>query len=334
MKKTLLSLSLLASLAAAGCQKESNVSKEMLAKLDQINSNIEKLTQTMVASGAGKGQAVGAAAAGGAPGAQQPARPRPPAPDAKATYAVPIEGSPSEGSSNALVTIVKAFEYACPFCEKVRPTTDQIKTEYKDNVRFVFKQFVVHPQVATDAALGSCAAARQGKYEAMDNLLWEKAFKARAFDRANIEALGKEAGLDVAKMKADMDGPCKEIIQKEQAEVSAVGTRGTPAFYINGRYLSGAQPYENFKKVIDEELKKAQERVAQGTKPADYYKDWVLAKGLKKVEAPPAEAVAPAPAGGAAPAAPAGGTPPIKIVPQKAPAPAAPAAPAKVPAPH
>jgi protein-disulfide isomerase len=322
MKKTLLSLSLLASLAAAGCQKESNVNKEMLAKLDQISAGIEKLNQTRVAGGgAARGAAAGAAA--GAPGAQQPARPRPPAPDPKATYAVPVDGSPAEGPSNALVTIVKAYEYACPFCEKVRPTQDQIKAEYKDNVRFVYKQFVVHPQVATDSALAVCAAGRQNKFGVMDNLLWEKAFKARAFDRANIEAIGKEAGLDVAKMKSDMDGPCKEIIQKEQAEVSAVGTRGTPAFYVNGRYLSGAQPYENFKKVIDEELKKAQERVAQGTKPGDYYKEWVLNKGLKKVEAP-AEAAAPA-----APAAkPAGGAPaPIKVVPQKAPAEAAAPAP-------
>ena len=308
MKKTLFTGVLLASLAAAGCQKESSVDKEMLATLTAIKDGVDKLNATMAAGG---GKGAGAERAAGAPG--QANRPRPAAPDPKAVYAVPVDGAASEGNANALVTIVKAFEYACPFCEKVRPTTDQIKSEYKDNVRFVYKQFVVHPQVATDSALGACAAHRQGKYVAMDNLLWEKAFKARAFDRANIEAIGKEAGLDVAKMKADMDGPCKEIIQKEQAEVSAVGTRGTPTFYINGRYLSGAQPFDNFKQVIDEELKKAQERVAQGTKPEAYYKEWVLNKGLKKVEEPKAEVAAPAAAPGAAmprPAAPAPGAKP------------------------
>ena len=289
MKRTLISLSLLAAVMAVGCQKDSNVDKLMLTKLTEISAGIDKLNTTMAAGG-GRGGAE--AMRGGAPGGQAN-RPRPAAPDPNAVYAVPVDGSASEGNSNALVTIVKAYEYACPFCEKVRPTSDQIKAEYKDNVRFVYKQYVVHPQVATDPALGACAAVRQNKFAAMDTLLWEKAFKARAFDRANIEAIGKEAGLDVAKMKADMDGPCKEIIQKEAAEVSAVGTRGTPAFYINGRYLSGAQPYENFKKLIDEELKKAQERVAQGTKPATYYNDWVLSKGLKKVEPPKGEAVGP-----------------------------------------
>jgi protein-disulfide isomerase len=277
MKKVLVSLSLLAALSAtSACQKDNQQSidlqKQMLAKLDSIDQQLKK---------------GGGMAGAGAPGAQ-PNRPRPAAPDPGKVYSVPIEGAATVGKPDALVTIIKGYEYACPYCEKSRPTVDEIQKAYGDKVRFVFKQFVVHPQVATDAALGICAATRQGKFEKMDEALWEKAFKARKFDRANIEAIGQEIGLDVNKMKADMDGSCKEVVAKDQADLSAVGTRGTPAWYINGRFISGAQPFENFKSVIDEELKKAQERVASGTKPDAYYKEWVLDKGAKKLDpAPP-----------------------------------------------
>jgi protein-disulfide isomerase len=276
MKKVLVSLSLFAALAAtSACQKDNqqaiDLQKQMLAKLDSIDQQLKK----------------GGAPGAGAPGAQ-PNRPRPAAPDPGKVYSVPVEGAATVGKPDALVTIIKGYEYACPYCEKANPTVDEIKKAYGDKVRVVYKQFVVHPQVATDAALGICAANRQGKFEKMDVALWEKAFKARKFDRANIEAIGQEVGLDVAKMKADMDGACKETIAKDQADLSAVGTRGTPAWYINGRFISGAQPFENFKTVIDEELKKAQERVAAGTKPDSYYKEWVLDKGAKKLDPAPA----------------------------------------------
>jgi predicted DsbA family dithiol-disulfide isomerase len=72
--------------------------------------------------------------------------------------------------------------------------------DYGNDVKVVYKHFVVHPQVATDPALAACAAHLQGKFSAMEHLLWEKAYKAnRNFSRDNLEALAKEAGLDVAK---------------------------------------------------------------------------------------------------------------------------------------
>jgi hypothetical protein len=60
----------------------------------------------------------------------------------------------------------------------------------------------------------------------------------------------------------------------------------TPAFFINGRFISGAVPIDNFITVIDEELKKANERIQQGTAKAQYYQQWVVDKGLKTLEAP------------------------------------------------
>ena len=96
-------------------------------------------------------------------------------------------------------------------------------------------------------------------------------------------AIATELGLNVDKFKTDMKGDCVAMVQKDQAELSAFGVGATPAHFINGRFLpGGAVPYPQFKAMIDEELKKAEERVAAGTPKADYYKTWVMDKGLKK----------------------------------------------------
>jgi hypothetical protein len=90
--------------------------------------------------------------------------------------------------------------------------------------------------------------------------------------------------LDLNKFKADMRGSCMEQIQKEQKEMQVVGVGATPGFFINGRFLSGAQPIESFQTLIDEELKKAKERIASGTPQAAYYKTWIVDKGEKAAE--------------------------------------------------
>jgi protein-disulfide isomerase len=131
---------------------------------------------------------------------------------------------------------------------------DQILTEYGSDVRIVHKDFIVHPQVATDAAHAACAAYKQGRFWEMDDLLWEKAFKVRKFDAANLEALATEAGLDLDRYRADIAGDCPARVTAEMKELSAVGVYATPAFFVNGRFLSGAQPFESFERVIDAEL--------------------------------------------------------------------------------
>jgi len=267
---TLLISAVALSLGAAACQQDN---KNVERKVDDLAKAVAALSEKIdkLPAGAGAGR-----------GGQPPARQRRPEPDPKDVYAVPVDGAAAVGPADALITVIKGYEYACPYCEKVNPTIEQLHKDYGKNLRVVYKHFVVHPQVATDPALAVCAATKQGKFQQMDKLVWEKAYATRKFDRANMDALAKEAGLDLAKYKADMDGDCKSIIQKDQADLQAAGQGATPTFFINGRYMSGAQPLPQFKAIIDEELKKAQERVAAGTKPADYYKTWVIEKGLKK----------------------------------------------------
>jgi predicted DsbA family dithiol-disulfide isomerase len=119
----------------------------------------------------------------------------------------------------------------------------------------------------------------------MTKLIWEKGYKAgRNLAQENMDKLAGEVGLDMKKFKADSEGGCKEKVRQDQADLAQVGVGGTPAFFVNGRFLSGARPVEQFKALIDEELKKANERIGkEGTTAANYYDKWVIEKGEKKL---------------------------------------------------
>jgi predicted DsbA family dithiol-disulfide isomerase len=150
----------------------------------------------------------------------------------------------------------------------------------------VWKHYVVHPQTATAPALATCAAQKQGKFWELEAAIWEKGWANGRMSDISEEAIVKYAadiGLNVDKLKADMQGSdCREQIQKDQAMLAQVGVRGTPAFFINGRYLSGAQPIDRFKAIIDEELKKADEAIKAGKKPEEIYSS-IVASGKKSV---------------------------------------------------
>ena len=154
--------------------------------------------------------------------------------------------------------------------------------DYGDDIKIVYKHFLVHPQAATIPAQASCAANKQGKFPEMEKLIWEKGFNAgRDLSQDNMDRLAGELGLNMAKFKADSQGECAKIVQQDMNDLRQVGTRGTPAFYINGRFLSGAQPIQSFKTIIDEELKKANDAIAKGAKVQTYYEEHVLKKGSK-----------------------------------------------------
>lgn len=140
---------------------------------------------------------------------------------------------------------------------------------------------MVHPQRATLPALAACAAQRQGKFKDM----YKKIFANYGqYTDAKMQEHATALGLDLDQFKRDMNGICKKEVQRDRAELARVGAGGTPAFFINGRFLGGNRPFPQFKQLIDEELKKAQARVAQGTKVEDYYNEFVLKKGLKALK--------------------------------------------------
>jgi protein-disulfide isomerase len=256
--------------ALAGCQRDDSATNE---KLDKLLAKVEDLEKKVDRVGSARPM----------PGAQAP---QPGRPDPTAVYSVPIDGNPVVGKPTAKVTIVEAYEYACPFCRRVNPTIDELKKQYGDDLRVAYKQYVVHPQVATTPALAVCAAHKQGKFHDLSNMIWEKSWPdGRMGDLSENTIMGyaKDLGLNLEKFKADLGGEeCKKTIADDQAALARVGVRGTPAFFINGRFLSGAQPIENFKAIIDEEMKKADAAIKAGKKPEEYYSS-IVASGKKSL---------------------------------------------------
>lgn len=209
-------------------------------------------------------------------------RPRRNRPDPAATYAVPVGDAAWVGTQDAEVTIVEAFEFACPFCERSRATMDTLLADYEGDIKIVYRHFIVHPQKATEPALAACAAQQQGKYEAMAERIWSHAYAPRDFSRKNLERIARKVGLNMRRFRRDRDGACPERIKADQLEMARFGVTGTPAFFINGRFLSGAQPVEQFRALVDEELAKAKQRIADdpSTTPANYYETHVVGAGL------------------------------------------------------
>jgi protein-disulfide isomerase len=135
------------------------------------------------------------------------------------------------------------------------------------------------------------AAHEQGKFwEYHDKLFANQ----RALDRASLEKYAQELGLDMGKFKSALDsGKFRAKVEADSSAGSAVGANGTPTFFINGREFVGAQPFDNFKKIIDEELARADKLLAAGTKADDLYAK-LIEDGLKSNgSAPQAQAQAP-----------------------------------------
>ncbi|HEX4449488.1 MAG TPA: thioredoxin domain-containing protein [Kofleriaceae bacterium] len=224
-------------------------------------------------------------------------RPRHPEPDPDRVYAVAVDGYASEGPADAKVTMVLAFDYADPYTEKTRDGRVEMRKKYGNDLRIVYRNFVVHPQVAKAPALGGCAANKQHKFTAFDAIAWTKGFDEESYDVDSspecwetdagcpiVLAFAKQAGItDLARFKRDMKA-CDAELEVDVHQMQQLGIHATPSFFINGRYIVGALPTETFEALVDAELAKANERIRAGAKAATYYKDWVLAKGLTRLE--------------------------------------------------
>jgi protein-disulfide isomerase len=190
-------------------------------------------------------------------------------PDPTIAYRVELGDAPVRGARDALVTIVVFSDFECPYCGKVEPTLDRVLKEYAGKVRVAWKDFPLsfHPN-AIPAALAARAAGEQGKFWPMHDRLFEQ----RTLDRASLEGHARALGLDLARFKAALDsGKQRPAVLADARQGAEVGVTGTPAFFINGILLSGAQPYETFKAVIDGQLEKARALVARGTPRRDVY---------------------------------------------------------------
>jgi protein-disulfide isomerase len=165
-------------------------------------------------------------------------------------------GDPALGSTSAPVTLVEFSDFQCPFCQRVAPTLKQIKQKYGDKVRIVWKDFPltqIHPQAFKASEAAHCAG-EQGKYwEYHDQLFANQ----QALQPTDLKRYATDLSLEATKFNECLDSSkYGERVRDGVAQGTGLGVNSTPTIYINGRVLAGAQPYEAFVAVIDEELKK------------------------------------------------------------------------------
>lgn len=168
--------------------------------------------------------------------------------------------APSEGPTDAPVTIVEFSDFQCPFCARVNPTLEQVVKTYGDKVRLVYRQFPLqnlHPnaQVAAEASL---CAREQGKFWEMHDAMFGN---QQALAAGQLKATAAKLGLDADKFGQCLDsGKYKGEINADMKAAAAAGVNSTPSLFVNGRPLRpGALPYEEIAKVIDEELARQQQ---------------------------------------------------------------------------
>lgn len=172
-----------------------------------------------------------------------------------------IAGAYSKGPADAPIQFVEFSDFHCPFCRRVQPTLTQLLAKYEGKIHFVYKDFPLdslHPQARAAAEAARCAGEQKRFWEFHDKIY------AGASDASpgTMQAYAEQTGLDATRFESCRTSRKYQApVQSDVAEGTKLGINGTPGFFINGRFLSGAQPLEAFIKVIDEELEAGRARV-------------------------------------------------------------------------
>ena len=180
------------------------------------------------------------------------------------------EDDPATGAAIPLVTIVEYSDFQCPYCSRLAETLHEVVGEHGDDVKLVFKQFPLpmHAQ-AEPAARAALAAHRQGKFWAMHDKMFAN---QRALSDTDLEAYARGAGLDIERWRKDFTSDELRAHVKEELEMGRVlGVGSTPTFFVNGRFFKGAQPADDVRAILEEELAMARKLLAAGVKREELY---------------------------------------------------------------
>lgn len=165
--------------------------------------------------------------------------------------------NPAIGPKDAPVKIVEFTDYQCPFCGKARPTVNQVLAEYKGKVRYVLRDFPLsfHKDSSKAHEAARCAG-EQDKYWDMNKKLFDNQMAIKPED---LKKYAEDLKLKMDKFDQCLEsGKYADVIKQNQEYGEKVGVSGTPAFFINGRMISGARPFPSFKEIIDDELQNAE----------------------------------------------------------------------------
>lgn len=167
--------------------------------------------------------------------------------------AVPAD-APALGPADAPVTMVEFLDYQCQYCHRVHGVVDQVLSSYAGKVRFVHREFLLgNPRSLPTARAARCAG-EQGRF-------WDyhrRLLSDPAHDDAALRRTAAALGLDQPRFAACVASTRHDAaIERAVAQGRDAGVSGTPTFFINGRRLVGVRPVEDFRRMIDEELKRA-----------------------------------------------------------------------------
>ena len=160
---------------------------------------------------------------------------------------------PSRGPANAPVTIVEFSDFQCPYCSRAEETVSEVLRVYGDKIRLVFRDYPlpIH-QHAPKAAEAAHCAGDQGKYWEMHDKLFAN---QRALEVPELKGYAQDLELDgPSSTSASTRARRPRLVEASKKAGDEAGVSGTPAFFVNGGLISGAQPFEAFKAVIDAEL--------------------------------------------------------------------------------
>ncbi|MAT97295.1 MAG: hypothetical protein CL608_09150 [Anaerolineaceae bacterium] len=185
----------------------------------------------------------------------QAAQPQPPS----GPVDIPIDGAYAVGDPNAPITIIEYTDYQCPFCSRhFTQTYPQLKENYIDTgvVYYVFKDFPltqIHPQAVLAASAARCAGDQDAYVEMHDRLFQTQAeWNGRTDADTLFNQYAAEMGLDEAQFATCLaEGTHEEAVNADLNEGISYGVSGTPAFFLNGYFLSGAQPYSTFVDAVE-----------------------------------------------------------------------------------
>jgi len=189
----------------------------------------------------------------------------PPPPEKKEIPAADAQ-TPIKGNKGAKVTITIFSDFQCPFCKRVEPTLAELEKEYGDKIKFAWRHmplpFHADAPLAGQAAQEAFAQkGNAGFWKFHDKLFELQGSSEDAIKRPSLEKVAQEQGLNMDKFKAALDGNTHKAKLDADTKIgNDAGINGTPAFVINGYYLSGAQPAAAFKKLINRALKEAGEK--------------------------------------------------------------------------
>jgi protein-disulfide isomerase len=159
----------------------------------------------------------------------------------------------ARGPANAPIELIEFSDFQCPYCFRANPTVKQVLSTYGDRIRFVYRNYPLanHPNARPAAEAAQCAA-EQGQFWAYHDRLFADQSKLSDGD---LKQSAADLGMDAGKFNACFDSHKYQARVEEDIKAgNEAGVNGTPAFFINGRLLSGAQPFDEFKRVIDDEL--------------------------------------------------------------------------------